>query len=486
MAGGPSLFAGRVGDLVGRSTVTCRPAEPIAAVARRMADERVGSVVVVDDAGGAIGIVTDRDLRGKVVAAARDPDSTRAADVMSAPLVTIAPSAFAFDALLAMTRRGIHHLVVVDAGALAGVVSTHDLLVHDTTHPVHLAGAIACATSIPALAELARRITPLVRRLVETGATAYDLGQLVAELNDRLVVAVLTIVDADFHARGEPAPVPYTWLAFGSEARREQTLATDQDNGLVYDDPPPELTETAAAYYRRLGAAAIDALVTIGVPRCPGDVMASNPRWCQPLATWSRYFRRWMDEPAPGPVLEAEIHFDMRPLGGAVALGGALRALIVEAAPRQRLFLGMLARDVVDRRVPLTMFGNVAVERRGPRRGAVDVKGGAQQPLTAAARVLALQLGREETNTVDRYRAAIAAAVLPESQGREASDAFLHVTRVRLVHQLEQLARGEAPDNFVRVDRLSRADGLLFRDALGTVQRVQAVLRDRFCTDLLG
>jgi CBS domain-containing protein len=229
----------------------------------------------------------------------------------------------------------------------------------------------------------------------------------------------------------------------------------------------------------------IDALVTIGFPRCPGDVMASNPAWCQPLSGWSRYFRHWMDEPNPAPVLAAQIHFDLRPIAGDVSLGAALRELIVREAPARRLFLGLLARDIVDRPVPLTVFGNVAVERRGAHRGTVDVKAGATIPLAGGARVTALELGLTETNTIDRIRVAGGRGVYTEAEARDLADAFQHVTRIRLVHQLDQLAHGKRPDNRVRVDRLSRADALLFRDALRTVQHLQAILRDRFKTDLL-
>ena len=486
-AGSASLFVERVRDLAARPPITCRRADTVAEIARVMSRARVGSVVVVDDAARPVGIVTDRDLRGRVVAEGRDPLLTCADEVMSSPLVTITPSAFAFDALLTMTKLGIHHLVVMDGDALRGVVSTNDLLVHDTTHPVHLAEEVTRAASVAALAALATRITALVRRLVDTGATAHDVGQLVAELNDRLVSRVLTLVETQqAETEAGPPPMPYCWLALGSEARREQTLHTDQDNGLVYEDPPPESASAVAVYFQGFTRTVVEALVAIGFPVCPGDIMASNPRWCQPKATWLGYFQRWMEQPEPKPVLEAQIHFDLRPIAGATALGDDLRALIVREAPRHRLFLGLIARDIVNRRVPLTVFGNVAVERRGPRRGTVDVKAGATMALSGAARIAALELGLPETNTIERLRSASARGLYTEAETREITDAFQHVTRIRLVHQLAQLARAEPPDNCVRVDRLSRADALLFRDALSTVKRVQAGLRERFKTDLMG
>lgn len=295
-AGDLSLFQHRVRDLVKRPLVTCGTGASAVEVAQRLSGDGVGSVVVVDAAGVPVGIVTDRDLRRKVVAGALDPRAVDAAAIMSAPLVTIRSSAFAFEAALEMTRRHIRHLVVVDEERAVGVVGSRDILVLHTTHPVTLAREIGRAVSLDALGGLAGRVTDVVRRLLDEGGRAYDIGQLVAELNDRLVVRVLGLTAAALEEVGETAPVPYCWLLFGSEARREQTLRTDQDNGLVYANPPADLVEPAARYYRRFAKEAIRGLVRIGFPPCPGGAMASNPRWCQPLAVWVEYFRSWMTD----------------------------------------------------------------------------------------------------------------------------------------------------------------------------------------------
>jgi CBS domain-containing protein len=464
--------------------VTCAPDTTVVQLARQMLREGVGSILVVGADGAPLGIITDRDLRSKVVAEGRDPTAARAGEIMSAPLVTIAPDAFAFEALLAMTRREIHHLVVVDGGRPVGVVSSRDFLLLQATHPVLLAREITRAVSMDALITRARQVTGLVRRLVGEGASAYDVGQIVAELNDRIVVRVLALAAGALEEAGEDAPPgAYCWMAFGSEARREQTLRTDQDNGLVYADPPPYLATRAAAYYARLADAAIEGLVSVGFPRCEGDFMASNPRWCQPLSAWSARLERWIANPSPEQILPASLVLDLRPVAGAHELTATLRGLIGDLAPGQRNFHALLANDVVARRVPLTLFGNVAVARRGPHRGRVDVKGAGGMQLAGTARLLALELGLAETNTIERFRVAGERSHYRADEIREITDAYQHLMRLRLVHQLDQLARGEPLDNYVDPYRLSHADHLLFRDALKTVRRVQAGLRDRFVTD---
>jgi CBS domain-containing protein len=482
-----SLFRHRVRDLVTRPPVTCPPSLSALAVAQRFASESVGSVIVMDAAGTPAGIVTDQDLRARVVAEGRDAAATPVAAIMSAPLVTVSPGAFAFEAALAMTRHRIRHVAVVEDGRLLGVVSSRDLLGLHAAHPVALARDIERAGSAEALAGLGSHVTRLVRRLVDEGGSAHDIGQIVAELNDRVVVRVLDLTAAALAAGGQPVPAArFCWLGFGSEARREQTLRTDQDNGLVYEDPAPPAAAATAAFYARFAEAAIATLVAVGFPPCPGDAMASNPRWCQPLSVWAGYFRRWLDHPAPEEVLAACIHFDVRPIAGSADVAAPLEGIVRTEARAHPVFLGLLARDVVTRRVPRTLLGNIALPRRGPERGTVDVKSAGVIQLTGAARVHALELGLAPTNTVERFRAASERGLYTPAEAREITDAYQHLMRLRLVHQLERLEAGARPDNRVSPARLSRADRLLFRDALATVERVQAGLRARFSTDRLG
>jgi CBS domain-containing protein len=447
----PSLFLTRVADLVTRPPVTCARSTSALEIARQLTREGVGSAVVVDEDGRAAGIVTDRDLRSKVVAQARDAATTSASAIMSAPVVTIPPAAFAFEALREMTRRDIHHLPVCEEGRVLGVLSSNDFVRLHTTHPVLLVREIAAAPSLEALAQLASRTTPLVRRLLDEGGSPYDIGQLVAEVNDRIVLRVLALTEAALDGR---PPVPYTWLVFGSEARREQTLRTDQDNGLVYADPPAGQAEAVGAYYARLASEVVRGLLVAGFPRCPGDIMASNPKWCQPLSAWSASFRRWMGRP-----LAEDVRTE---------------------APRSHVFLAHLARDVVAQRVPLTVFGNLATERAGSHRGGIDLKAAGSLQLVGAGRLAALERGVAETNTVDRLRAA---GVYTASETQEMTDAYQHLLRLRLARQLSCLEAGAPPDNYVDPAHLSHADALLLRDALKTVTRVQDALRARFLTD---
>ena len=463
--------------------LTCAGAAHVRDLAASMETDPARAVVVLDTEGRPLGIVTDRDLRAKVIAAGRDPSTTTAAAVMSSPLVTIPADASTTEALVEMTHRGIHHLAVTERGVLAGVVSSDDLVTVPSVHPVRLAQAIGRAESLTSLAEMGAQITELVRVLVERGRRALDIASIVAELNDRLARRVLFLSEAAVTARiGTAAPVTYCWLVFGSEGRREQTLRTDQDNGLAYAD---DADATAAAWFHALAQATIDGLIAVGFPPCPGGVMASNPEWCQPLATWESHFRRWMAHPTPQHVLAVSMYFDARPLAGDLALGARLTDLIRAEAPRHPHLLSALARDVVDRPLPRSLLGGIKVERRGPHRGTIDVKAAGGLHLVAAARIHALGLGLADTGTVARFRGAAAANIYSAAEAAEIIDAFEHLLQLRLVAQLEWLATGAAPDNRVAPRRLSRRDALLLRAAFDTVAKVQGDLRDRFRTDLM-
>jgi len=481
-----ALFVRRVRDLVGRSPVTCPPTTPVAEAARLMSERGVGSVVVADAAGRPQGIVTDRDLRTRVLAAGLDP-STPAGEVMSSPLLSIEGEHTALDALLEMTRQNIHHLGVISREGLVGVLSSHDLLGLQDAHPVRVAREIEAAPDADVLARVATRVESVVRWLASGGADPIHIGRIVAELNDRLVRRALALVEADLVAAGHGrAPVAYSWLVAGSEGRREQTLKTDQDNALVYQDPPAGGEAVSAAYFERLATAMGETLLRLGFPRCPGGFMASTPQWCQPVSVWRRYFSSWMETPQPEPVLRASLFFDLRPIAGEEEVGRALWEWVCATAPSQTLFLRHMARTALDRHVPLGLFGGFVVERSGPHKGRLDLKARGVFPVAQAMRVYALSLGARPTNTVDRIKAAGEQGIFTAAEVSELRDAYQVIARLRLTHQLACLDAGAPPDNFIKPRALRRTDRLLLKEAFKSVAWLQRGIEERFQTALVG
>jgi CBS domain-containing protein len=327
----------------------------------------------------------------------------------------------------------------------------------------------------------------VVRWLVAGGSSASEVGRLIAELNDRVVARAAELVERALEAEGHGRPpVPYSWLAAGSEARREQTLRTDQDNGLVYADAAPEMAATAAQYFGRLAARMGAALAALGFPECKGGFMASNPLWCQPETVWRERFASWMENPHPESLVAASVFFDLRPVAGDTATGRALWKWVCSRAPSRTLFLRHLAREALLREPGLGLFGRLRLERTGTHRGRLDLKSRGIFPVTQGVRVCALLLGLEDTHTLDRLRGAAAHGLIGAREAEDLRGAYETVARLRLAHQLCCLDEGVQADNFLDPRRLGRADLLLLKDAFRTIAWFHRFVEDRFLTDTVA
>lgn len=465
--------------------VTCAAGDTIAAAARVMDAREVDSIIVLDEAGQPEGIVTDRDLRARVLAAGRSPDEP-VATVMTRPIVSVSPEAFVLEALLEMTRRDIHHLLVVEGGRPVAVVSSRELLALPARAPLELSRAIQTRESLDELVRLMPELTDATRRLVGEGLSGYEVGRIVSELNDLVIRRVLALVERDLRET-EPAgpPVPFCWLVLGSEGRREQTLRTDQDNALVYEDPPSGLETWSRAYFAALAERVIDELLRLGYPRCPGGSMASNPRWCQPLAVWRGYFGEWVREPAPQNLLYSSIYFDFRPVAGAPELARALRDEIRSQVTAWRSFPRHLGKLAVSHAPPLGLFGRFLLERRDDERG-INVKLSGMLLLVNALRAYAIELGLDETNSIERLEAARAAGCFTRGETEDVRGAYETIFHLRLRHQLDRVAAGKPPDNFVDPRALGRGDQQRLRDAFRAIRRLQGKVEDRYLTAALA
>jgi CBS domain-containing protein len=450
-----------------------------------MTGRGVDAVVVLGATGEPEGIVTDRDLRERVLAAGRAADEP-AGNVMTAPLVTISPEASLVEAVLEMTRLGIHHLAVVEARQLLGVVSGHDLLHLHAASPVQLARMIRSGRTLKELGPVGPALLEAIRRLFEQGLSASDIGRIVAELNDHLTRQVLDLVEGDLRRSGAPEPpVAYCWLALGSEGRSEQTIRTDQDNAIIYEDPRAEAQTLTRGYFAALADRVIAALVELGHPPCPAGFMASTPRWCQPLGVWREYVREWIGEPlVDDHLLYASTCFDFRPVAGAAPLAQALRDEIRSQTNDWRSFPRHLAKVAVSHAPPLGLFGRLLLERRDGARG-IDVKLNAMLPLVNALRAYAIDLGLEETNTLERLAAAAAAGCFTETEVEDTRRAYETLFRLRLGHQLGRVAAGQAPDNFLDPRALGRSDQRRLKQAFRTIRLVQGKVEMRYFTEPL-
>jgi CBS domain-containing protein len=469
------LFSRRIEELVKSPAIGTTFGKTIQEAAREMIRHKVGSLLIYDPSGEPAGIVTDTDLR-KTVALGLDyhaPIET----IMSTPVETIEIHQICFDALLRMMTRNIHHLAVLKEGKVASVVTSHDILVMQGKSPFSLFREITSQRTIEGLYPLSGKVPQVVRSMVEEGGRAGSITRIISIINDMILERLLDLLLKELG----PPPLPFCWILMGSEGRREQTFATDQDNGLIYKGSEEEIINRAAEYYfAAFTEQAIGHLVKCGFPLCPGEIMASNPTWRKPLSLWKERFDGWIRVPEPKEVLHATIFFDFRSGYGKMELAEELRNFVTRHAGREDVFLRYLAQDCLETRPPLSFFKNIIVERDGEHKNTLDIKRRGLVPFMDFARVLALKNGIKETNTLDRLNLLAKGGHIPQLLSTEASEAFEFLLHVRLMHQLELIESERPPDNRIDPSVLSDLEKRTLKDAFGVIGSLQSFLKGMF------
>jgi CBS domain-containing protein len=463
---GPSYRT--VGSLIRRAPVTCEPGASVADAAALMAAQRVSSLLV--PMRGGWGILTDRDLRTRVVAA-RAALETPVEAVASFPAHTIAPAAMAGEALLEMFARGVHHFpVATPAGEILGVVTDTDLMGVGRHTPFAIRSAIERATDRDGAVAAARELPHVVAALVASSADPVAVGHVVALVVDALTRRLLELA---LERRGEPQ-VPWAWIAFGSAARQEQALLTDQDHGLAYDPAGADPEELDGAF-GHIAAFVTDGLEAAGIPRCRGGVMAVTPSQRRPLAGWVDAFRGWIDEPDPRASELSSIAFDFRRVAGSLDVEAALDE-VVRSARSHPAFIRRLAHLALDRSPPTGFVRGFVVERGGEHRGRLDVKHGGITLIGGLARAHAIAAGSAEKRTIARLEEAAAAGAIDDATAGELSEAFRFLWEVRLRHQVERVGAGDAPDDFVDPAALGVVARQGLRESFRAIARAQRQL----------
>ncbi len=446
-----ALFTTPVRELANRDVVTARAGVPILEAVRAMTARRAGALVIVDESDSPVGILTVNDLRDRVLAPQKsllDP----VGDIMSAPIFRVDGADLCFEALLKMMSHEVHHLLVMDAGGLAGIVSNHDFMVLQVTSPLMIVRDIESQSSVDGLASSARKVTALISLLLNEGARAGSINRIIAGVNDRIG---RTILDLALKTLGPP-PLPFCWIVYGSAGRKEQTFITDQDNGLIYADPRnDEEAREAQAYFSRFAEFSVHAFLRCGFGLCPGDFMATNPRWRQPLSVWKRYFTDWIGAPAGEALHFAMNLFDFRGLHGDLRLAAGLEQHRMEALRGRTLFLKAVADLTTDYRPPLSLFGSLTVEKDGEHANQLDLKKSCLTPLVNIIRLFSFESAVRETPTAERLAALRTVHPVVKTLGDDLEYALEFLSMIRIRHQLEQAGSGLAPNNFIDPRRLS-------------------------------
>jgi CBS domain-containing protein len=462
----------RLGELAMRHPVTCSATTPLREAVRAMHEQQVGSMVVVDETKAPQGIFTLRDLRQVVADGNADFSQPIAAHMTQAPFA-LSPDASAFDAAIAMTERHIAHVCLVRDGRLCGVVSERDLFSLQRVDLVHLARTIRHAARIEQLQAVRGEIGQLVERMLAHGASATQITRIITLLNDQTVCRVIELT---LEEHGDPG-VPFSWLCFGSEGRGEQTLFTDQDNGILFE---ADDAAHAAQLRGRLLPLALhinQGLAQCGFALCQGNVMASNPQLCLSSSEWSRRFSSFIREATPENLLNSSIYFDLRVVWGDDSGCAQLRREILAQVAGNQLFQRLLAENALRQRPPVGRLRDFVLTRQGADRAAtLDLKGQGLMPFVDGARMLALANGIEASNTLERLRQLVAREVIDALDGAAYEEAYHFIQQTRMQqHQLQ--SRDNLPySNRVDPDSLNHLDRRILRESLRQAQRLQSSL----------
>jgi len=471
------LFTTQIGEIVTKKVITALQDISIREAAEIMTSNRISSLVLLDSYGVPSGIITDRDLRDKVVSKGRD-FADRISSIMSVSLIKADSRDYCFEALLKMIRYGVHHLLVIDNGDLKGVITNNDLMMLQGTSPVTVAREIEDQQTIEGLIPASNEINKLIDLLLKEGAKASNISRIITEINDRLVRKVLEVTEKKLG----PPPLSYCWIVFGSEGRKEQTFKTDQDNAIIYEDPDtPAKEEEARRYFSAFTLLVRDALLKCGFPLCPADYMASNPLWCQPLKTWKKYFSDWINEPTADTVLKSFIFFDFRALHGEVSLSSDLRDALTAMLEGKKVFFSYMANTIINNMPPINFLKSFIVEKGGEHKDEFDLKIKGIGPLVDAVRFFALELGIQETSTLERIEILKEKHMtVKEYSVEELKHAFEFFMLLSIQHQFEQVKLGREPNNFINPNRLTIFEKRSMKGVFQLISKVQVLIGDKY------
>ncbi|APT92671.1 histidine kinase [Corynebacterium phocae] len=458
----------KLGDVSLNTPVTAAPTVTIREAALIMEESGVSSLVLVEDT-KPVGIITDRDFRRHVVARAVDP-ATPVAEIMTTNLLTVTPETMFMEALLLLAEKRIHHLPVTKDGNLVGIITQTDItnLLHDD--PVYLAAGLNRATDLDGVFTKAGEMAV---RYIDRGSSPDEVCGIMTMVADALARRLCEMAEAKL---GAP-PVPYAFVAVGSQGRREMGLASDQDNALVLDNSFDETQH--GSYFAELGEFVCQGLAKAGQVLCPGNMMASNPEWRMTTQQWEETFHNWITAPEPEALLHAQVFFDFRVLYGSAELGESVHTSAVSMAKGARRLHAHLASLAARREPPLTFFRGLVVDRDGEYRNTLDVKKGGTAGIVQMARLFSLVEGSQSVETNARLQDAAGGAV---SQGgaKELADAFAYLRQLTFQHQAAQVHAGQTPDYHIDPSTLSRLDRERLRDSFRTIKGMQNALATKY------
>lgn len=475
------LLSAKISTLLQREPVCLPCSANVWQAAQTMTEHSVSCLLILHDGsagqdaktGTLAGIITDRDIRSRLVAPGLKSE-TSVRDIMSTALVTIDTQQYLFEAMMLMLRHNVHHLPVLKHAKPVGVLALSDIIRYESQNSLFVVSSIFRQHSVEELSALSKDVKACFVRMVNEDANSHMIGSAMAAIGRSFKQRLLELAEQQLG----PPPVPYCFLALGSMARDEQLIVTDQDNALVLDNSFEPAKHDH--YFQQLASFVSDGLAACGYSYCSGNIMATNPQWRQPLKVWQQYFTDWIEQPSAERLLHANIFFDLDAVWGQTRWADELNQLITAKAQARPQFLACMTRNALQRTPPLGFFKDFVMENDGRQNNSLNIKRRGTAPMADLIRVHALAVGSTAVNSFERLRDIIAANVLPKGRGEDLRDAYEVIAMTRIRQQALALQANELPDNNVVPERLSEFERKHLKEAFSVLSNAQKFLKFHF------
>ena len=465
------ISTARITNIMSRELTTITRDATIHQAALLMSEKRLSSLIVVNE-DKLCGILTDRDLRNRVLAKGLT-GALLVEQAMTEHPTTIKPEALIFEAMLKMSENNIHHLPVVKDNKPIAIITSTDLIRSQSSQPLLLIGQIDRQNSLESLIQVSQKIPDLLFNLISSDAKAMEIGRVLTSVTDSLTRRLIALRQEQLG----PAPMTFCWLAFGSQGRQDQMAGSDQDNALILER---EATKVEKDYFKQLSEYVCSALNECGFPFCPGNIMAQNPKWQLTLQQWLQAFSKWIKTPDPSALLNATIFFDMRPVFGDLSLFKQLQTTVLKNTKNNDIFIAALSQNALQSTPPLGFFRSFVLERDGSEVKGIDLKHKGNALINDIVRIYALSVGIEEVNTIKRIEALIALSAIDKDIAMNLLDSWEFIAHKRLTNQGQQFNNTQPVSNYILPDSLSSLVRHQLKDAFKVIHEAQGTVKHKF------
>ncbi len=470
-----SLINNPISQFYHKPVLTIDSQKSIQQAAIEMTEKGVSCLVVINSKTNAInipvGIVTDKDIRRRCVAQGLSL-SLSVSEIMTTDMATLPEKSSAYDALMLMTSKRIHHLPITgigesgEYGDLVAMVTITDLMNNEGHNAVNITSIIRKAGTINDLIRISKLLPKLQIRMAKLGTSADHVGKSISAITMAFTIRIIEMSEKIYGK----APVPYAWLACGSQGRQEQLAHSDQDNALIISD---DFKAEHEAWFENLASFVCDGLAACGFVLCPGDIMATNTKWRQPQKMWHKYFEQWVNTPSPQALLNGSVFFDLTTVHGDETLLNDVRNKLLNKTKSNSLFLAHLSRNALMLRPPLGFFRDFVLISDGEHKSSLDIKHNGIAPIVDLARIYALAEGIASVNTIERLQKAAGSPSISKESAANLIDAYEFLGILRLQHQADLLQAGKVPNNYLPPQSLSKLEREHLKDAFKVIKALQ-------------